>query len=1043
MFIKFKPTLLLFAVLIGAISSSTAATNQWKETNAQVVTKSYKKVLPEKFRSVQINYESLRMNLANASIQNFGIASRQSTIEIALPMPYGGYENFKVFETPMMEEGLAAKYPEIKTYTAVSLTNPGNIAKIDVGYMGFHAMVLSTEGRYFIDPVSNENNSDYIVYYRRDLPTWANVFNCSTVSDEQFELENKNRLEEYYAKSSSAVVTYRQYRLALACTVEYSKAATGLVSPTKAQVLAKMVTSMNRINGVYETEVAVHMNLVANNDTLIYNTGTSPYSNNDGAAMLSQNQTTVNARIGSANYDIGHVFSTGGGGIASLGSVCVTSRKGQGVTGSPSPVGDAFDIDYVAHEMGHQFAGNHTFNSVTGSCAGGNRNSTTAYEPGSGTTIMAYAGICGADDIALHSDPYFHAISIDEINAFITTTANACAAKTVTTNNTPTVDAGANYTIPINTPFQLKGSAVDPDGPEGLTYSWEQMDLGPQGAPNSATGNAPLFRFFPPKTTSVRLFPQLSNILANSQTKGEKMASYARNMKFRLVVRDNVPNAGATGKDEMTIAVSAAAGPFSISSSNTADTFYVGTTETVNWLVGNTDIAPINCSMVRILLSTDNGVTFPIILADSTANDGTENITVPNNLSTTARVKVEAIGNIFFDINNSAIKVLAPAGPGFNLFNAATSTNACPPDSVEFRVTAGAILGFNSPITLSTSNLPAGAVAGPFTKNPMMPGDTSYVKVSTAGLTAGAKTLKINGVNASVNANTTANFTVLASVSAAAVITSPTQQQLNVLPNASFTWNNVANATAYHIQIASDSSFNTLIVDSIINGSGSTLFNATALPQYTKLFYRVGGLNTCGDGPFSGINGFTTNGVPAAPTNLFKVTSTATSITIKWTDNAMNESGYKVEKSDTTNTNYKQVGSLSSDATQFISNGLTVGVTYFYRVKCTNLVGSSLYSNELSVNFGVGVNNETSATILSIYPNPTNNLLSADLDNEYKGNVKIQIVDELGRIVYTSNVNKSNNELHVEMNLSDLPKGVYFLKMQTDNDQLLRRIMKF
>jgi hypothetical protein len=525
---------------------------------------------------------------------------------------------------------------------------------------------------------------------------------------------------------------------------------------------------MTRVNGVFEKDLALHLNMINNSNIIFYDPATDPYS--DATGMSSWNgelQNTLNTVITNANYDIGHVFSTGGGGIASLGSVCVSNRKAQGVTGSPSPVGDAFDIDYVAHEMGHQFAGNHTFNSVTSSCGGGNRSSTTAYEPGSGTTIMAYAGICGSDDIAPNSDPYFHAGSLDEINAFISTTANACAAKTVTANNQPIVNAGADYVIPISTPFILKGTASDPDSGDVLSYSWEQMDLGPQGSPNSATGNAPLFRFFPPKNTGKRMFPQLSNVLANSTTLGERLPSYARSMKFRLTARESKPNAGATGKDEMNITVSASAGPFAITTSNTIDTFLVGSSETITWNVNNTNAAPVNCALVRILLSTDNGQSFLTILADSTANDGSETILVPNNLTSTARIKIESIGNIFFDINNAAIRILAPVGPSFNLSGFTANASVCPPDSVIFGITASSILGFADSIKLTVSNLPVGASAGLFTKNPIYPNDTAYVKIATLGLTAGAKTFKINGAGVSVNNSATFGFTVLGTVTVA------------------------------------------------------------------------------------------------------------------------------------------------------------------------------------------------------------------------------------------------------------------------------------
>ena len=1041
--LNIKHLLLIAFFLFNSLAIANANEKLWNDGNQNFAGQKYKSAMPDKYRTVQLDFDGVKKLLANAPIQNIIGANKVKGIAISLPMPYGGFESFYVKESPMMEDELAAKYPEIKTFTAIGIENPTHIAKLDFGSMGFNAMVLSPEGRYFIDPLYVNNTNDYIVYYRRDLPSWANTFNCNAIADEQFELENKNRVEEYLTKANSTVITYRVYRLALACTIEYAKAATGLSAPTKAQALAKMVTSMNRVNGVYETEVAVHMNLVAKNDTLVFVSGTDPYTNSNGSTMLSENQTTVTARIGSANYDIGHVFSTGGGGIASLGSVCVASRKAQGVTGSPSPVADAFDIDYVAHEMGHQFAGNHTFNSVTGSCSGGNRNATTAYEPGSGTTIMAYAGICGNDDIALHSDPYFHAISLDEINAFISTTANACAVKTVTTNNPPTVNAGADYTIPISTPFQLTGTASDPDSGDVLNYSWEQMDLGPQGAPNSATLNAPLFRFFPPKNTGTRMFPQLSNVLANSTTLGERLPSYARSMKFRLVVRDSKPNAGGTGKDEMNISVSASAGPFAITTSNTIDTFLVGTTETIAWNVNNTNAAPVNCSLVRILLSTDNGQSFPYVLVDSTANDGTETILVPNKLTSTARIKIEAIGNIFFDINNAAIKIIAPVGPGFNLSGFTSNNSVCPPDSVVFGITANSILGFADSVRLSVTNLPVGAVAGLFSKNPIYPNDTAYVKISTQGLTAGTKTFKINGAGVSVSNNASLSFTVLGTVSATTTITSPSQQQLNVLPNAAFNWSAVTAATGYKLQIATDSAFNLIVIDTNVVGAGTLVCNVNALPQLTKLYCRVAGRNLCGVGPFSDIIGFTTNGVPTAPTNLIKAASTATSATIRWTDNALNESSYKVERSDSVNTNFVQVASLASGATQYISTNLAAGKTYYYRVKAVNVVGSSNYSNELMVSMPVGIVNETAEKILAVYPNPTTQKFTARFNSPLKGKMEVTINDELGRIINQQFVQKTAEIMQLEIDLSNMNKGMYFLKIQSDQAQFMRRVLKF
>lgn len=1039
-----KVTLVCVAI-IGMHTNTYASNNNWSDVTSTQASKmlSTSKVYPERYRTLDLNYEAMKAQLLQAPAQEASHAMKLSAVVIEIPMPYGSFEKFNIVETPMMEAGLAAKYSNIKTYTGTSVENPSNIVKIDIGPYGFHAMVLSADGRYFIDPLSNATTTTYMSYYRKDLPTWANTFNCSTVSDEKFEAETKARLEAYYQRGGAAVVQLRTYRLALACTVEYSSAATGSGNPTKEQVLAKMVTSMNRVNGVYETDVAVHMNLVDNNDTLIYLPGTTdPYSNNDGGAMLSQNQTTVNARIGSANYDIGHVFSTGGGGIAGLGVVC-TSSKAQGVTGSPSPVGDGFDIDYVAHEMGHQFAGNHTFNSVTGACGGGNRSGGTAYEPGSGTTIMAYAGICGADDLAAHSDPYFHAISLDEINAFINSgQGNNCPVKTTTTNNPPVVNAGASYTIPISTPFTLVGSATDPDGDE-LKYSWEQMDLGPAGAPNVTTGNSPLFRFFPPTSQPVRTFPKLNDILTNTQIKGERLPNYGRSMKFRLTARDNKAMAGATGKSEMIVTVSAAAGPFNISSFNTIDTVYVGSTETITWNVANTNTVPVNCGYVRILLSTDGGLTFPITLSDSTANDGSEAVTIPNNISNTARIKIQALGNIFFDISNASLRVLAPTSPDFTTSAVNTvPAGVCPPDTAYFDLSFNSILGFTDPIIPSATNVPAGASVS-FSKASALPGETIVAKVTTAGLTVGTKNITFVGTSGVKVRSVGSSFTVLAPVTAAVGFTSPATGQINVNPNTPFTWNTVTNATGYLIEIATDSSFNNIVLDTIILGNTSSSFAPKVIPFSTQLYARINGTNNCGDGPAAKFIAFTTGSLPQSPTNLTKLSQTASSATLKWTDNASNENGYRVERKVGSDTSFTEVASsLGANTTVYIATGLTDATNYAFRVRAINAFGYSEYSNTLEFTFTVGINNQKEFTAIDIFPNPSSNIFNVQITDEYLGETTLQVVDELGRILLNNTIMKDKEMLNCKVDLSEYSNGVYFIKVLSNQKTTTRRIVK-
>lgn len=646
---------LIFIILFSIGANAATYWNDVSEANIQ--TTGERVIKPVKFRTLNLNIPDLKNLLQSAPLEK-NVHPKNSNSVISLPMPDGTFLRFKFVDSPIMEDGLAVQFPEIKTYMGQGIDDPYSSVRFDITPLGFHAMIFSERGTVFIDPYAKGDNFNYISYFKTDFRTDKRM-TCELIDDGHME---KNHAP--YSPDMLAEGQLRTYRTVIACTGEYAAYFGG----TQAAALAAIVVSLNRVNGVYEKDVAVRMVLVANNIAVVYtNSSTDPYTNANGNTMLGQNQTTCDQQIGSANYDIGHVFSTGGGGVAYLGCVCVAGNKARGVTGSGAPVGDPYDIDYVAHEMGHQFGGNHTFNSTTSSCGGGNRNNNTAYEPGSGSTIMAYAGICGSTDLQPNSDPYFHTKSLDEIISYTSLAGgNSCPVTTNTGNHDPvvTVPAGG-YAIPISTPFELTGTATDQDL-DALTYCWEQYDLGPGGAPGSPSGNAPIFRSFNPVTTGYRVFPKLSNLLNNTTTIGELLPTYARSLTFRLTARDNKVGGGGRGTGTIAFGVDAAAGPFLVTSPNTNVTWNTPYPQTVTWNVANTNAATVNCATVDILLSTDGGNNFSTVLVSGTPNDGSQQVTLPNVNTTTARIKVRAVGNIFFDISNTNFTMSTATGIGNN-----------------------------------------------------------------------------------------------------------------------------------------------------------------------------------------------------------------------------------------------------------------------------------------------------------------------------------------------------------------------------------------
>lgn len=645
---------LLAALFLMCLAGGANAAALWTDIAPAAIAPALDRpVAPEQFRALTLDLEAMRALLAGVPHEERVLPEQAATIE--LPLPEGGSERFAILETALLHPDLGAQYPEIRTYTGRGIDDPSATVRLDLTPHGFHGLILSERGGVVIDPYQRGDLRHYQSYYTRANLSPEMLGGCTVVDDDGMGEEIHRLMAEGGGDRSGTQL--RTYRAAVATTGEYATYHGGTV----ALALAAVTTSMNRVTGVYEREVAVRMQLIANNNLIIYtNAGTDPYTNNNGSTMLGQNQTNLDAVIGNANYDIGHVFSTGGGGIAGLGVVCRTGNKARGVTGLNAPIGDNFDIDYVAHEMGHQFGANHSFNGNAGSCAGGNRNAATAYEPGSGSTIMAYAGICGAQNLQAHSDDYFHWINIQEIVTYTNSgSGNTCPVITATGVVEPVVEAGTGgFSIPISTPFALTATATTTGTP---TYCWEESDLGPAGAPGTPSGNAPIFRSFDPVSDPTRIFPKLSNLLNNTSQIGEILPSYARTLSFKCTVRDTQGGGVGVANDGISFSV-ASSGPFLVTVPNTAVTWTGGGLESVTWNVAGTDAAPVSCSTVNIRLSVDGGFTWPYLLASATANDGSESVVVPNISTTTARIKVEAAANIFFDLSNTNFTIQSATG---------------------------------------------------------------------------------------------------------------------------------------------------------------------------------------------------------------------------------------------------------------------------------------------------------------------------------------------------------------------------------------------
>ena len=677
--------------------------NVWSENRGKRKRVAETETAPKFYRALNLNAIAQKEVLRHAPME-FTRAARETLVVMTLPMPDGTLARFRIEESPVMAPQQAALFPEIKTYRGQGLDDPTATTRFDVTPAGFHALVVSAHNTVIIEPAMRGRPGQYLSYDQRHAPATGNSFSCVTSNVEQSLAQSKSQhflRAGVVSQAAATGPTLRTYRLALAATAEFTQIYGG---GTVGGALSAMTTLINAVNAIYERDLAIRLTFVANETSIIFtNTATDGYTSDNASTLLEQNQSLLNQRIGAANYDVGMVLDGGFynfqpgkfifQGAGQYQSVCVNSQKGKGVVILRSTEPSTLTAIYVvAHELGHMFGALHTFNGTTLDC-GSSRFAQVAYEPGSGSTIMAYRGgllpngvyynLCGDEEV-VSTDTYFHTASIEQIINYTTLGGGAsCPTLTNTGNNPPTVSAGADYTIPAGTPFALTATGSDPDG-DVPTYCWEEFDLGSPGPPNTDNGSRPIFRSFAPTMSAVRTFPQLTDILSGTTTFGESLPITTRSMNFRVTIRDNHSGGGGVNTSAMLVNVIAGSGPFVVTQPGISTTWVAGSSQTVSWNVANTSSAPINCTNVRIMLSIDGGMSFPFVLAASKPNTGAATITVPNVPTSTARVRVEAIDNIFFNISLPNFTITSNSTAAPTLLTEGNTNRAIALDSVTF-----------------------------------------------------------------------------------------------------------------------------------------------------------------------------------------------------------------------------------------------------------------------------------------------------------------------------------------------------------------------
>jgi len=824
---------------------------------------SYWKTIPKKASFKSVSLTDISEAKLVLTLDREGFAKQVSPSLIAksgqqvvhLPNNEGNVMPFKIKETSVLHPDLAKKYPNIKSYTGISLDGRYKV-KLSNSHKGVQSMVVDLKNNKttFVEPVSDQEDT-YVLYDKKNGLSSKTGFTCGTEKG-IFGMVNKSL--GHTEKTIVPLVDgqeLRKYRIAVSASGEYTQEMGGTV----ADALAGINATLTRVNEVFETDLGVTLELIANNDQIIFtNPNTDPYGN----SLNSQVQSAITSTIGEENYDVGHLFHQVGegednGNAGFIGAVCVDNRKGSAFSAANVPQGDVFDLDYVAHELGHQFGANHTWSFES-------EGTGVQAEPGSGTSIMGYAGIVGVNNVAANGDDYFHYNSILQISTYLATT--SCAQTTALVNSPPVLTPVGDFTIPKGTAFVLEGEATDSDLGDALTYTWEQINdglvtvnsFGPTN-PNGAN-----FRSMPPTSDPRRFFPRLSEVAQGNLTQTnptisdtwETVSEIERTLSFAFTVRDNAIGGGQVVSDILDVHVIKAAGPFVVTSQASPQTYTAGSVQEITWDVANTDLAPVNAQTVDVFLSLDGGLTYPITLLENTLNDGSEEVLLPGNASTMARIMVKASDNVFFAVNSSDFTI-EESEVVLNFEK--LEYEVCQPNDIIIPFVYETYNGFNENSTFS-ADVPGGLLAG-FSPVAATVDDTAVdlTLSNTNGVAPGVYDITVTSTSASVTKSVVLSLKVQDGTFSNVTLLAPANGEVGVSLDAELSWEDNPLYSSYDLEIATDAGFSDIVESATVPFTKyKTVTNLEAETQY---FWRVRSSNGCASGTFGTIFSFTTTQV--------------------------------------------------------------------------------------------------------------------------------------------------------------------------------------